>query len=138
MLRIQYLIIYYILYSTPVRRKEFLFLSCTLLFIGSAGCSESLLRRLSSARPPSGNPGYSQAGASVYPDPGVRAPAPVVVYKTKGQGLRQEITASRRIRSSAETWELDDVINRGAGNMVWDVPRSARHEVRNIPMSGLA
>ena len=65
----------------------------------------------------------------MYPDPGVRAPPPVVVSKTKGQGLRQELSVSRRIRSAAETWELDDVIKGAQGNLVWDLPRSARHEV---------
>ena len=56
----------------------------------------------------------------------MRAPPPVVVAKTKGQGLRREVSASRRVRSAAENWELDEVLNRPEGNMVWDVPRSAR------------
>ena len=87
------------------------------------------MKRLSSARPPSGNPSYTQAGSSVYSDLRIRAPASVVLSKTKGQGIRQEMSANRRVRSAAENWELDDVIARAEGNTVWDVPRSARHEV---------
>ncbi|KAI6645659.1 hypothetical protein LOD99_12922 [Oopsacas minuta] len=93
----------------------------------SAGSPDRFIRRLTSGRPPSGNPNYNQAGASVYPDPKIRAPPPIVLAKTKGQGLRQEMSASRRVRSAAENWELDEVISR-SDNLVWDVPRSARHE----------
>ena len=72
----------------------------------------------------------------MYPDPRIRAPASIVLSKTKGQGIRREMSASRRVRSAAENWELDDVIARAEGNMVWDVPRSARHGVSISGTSG--